>query len=126
MNELQKKIDWAKGDGLVPAIVQHAVSGRVLMLGYMNVDALAQTQISGWVTFFSRSRQCLWTKGETSGNKLAQLVSVGFHIIGGRDERPGFGLQHLGDIRHPGLICRMQHVPTLHGLTLALQFIHTG
>ena len=75
MNELQKKIDWAKGDGLVPAIVQHAVSGRVLMLAYMNVDALIRTQSSGWVTFFSRSRQCLWTKGETSGNKL-ELNSI--------------------------------------------------
>lgn len=75
MNELHKQIDWAKSDGLVPAIVQHAVSGRVLMLGYMNVAALTQTQSSGWVTFFSRSRQCLWTKGETSGNKL-ELDSI--------------------------------------------------
>ena len=75
MNELHKQIDWAKGDGLVPAIVQHAISGRVLMLAYMNVDALTQTQSSGWVTFFSRSRQCLWTKGETSGNRL-ELNSI--------------------------------------------------
>ena len=75
MNELQKKIDWAKGDGLVPVVVQHAISGRVLMLAYMNVDALTQTQSSGWVTFVSRSRQCLWTKGETSGNKL-ELNSI--------------------------------------------------
>ncbi len=70
MKRLQQDIDWAKGDGLVPAIVQHAVTGRVLMLGYMNADALAATQESDWVTFFSRSRQCLWTKGETSGNRL--------------------------------------------------------
>jgi len=62
-------IDWNKGDGLVPAIVQHGVTGRVLMLGYMNDEALAKTQTSGLVTFYSRSRNCLWTKGETSGNK---------------------------------------------------------
>jgi len=63
-------IDWDKGDGLVPAIVQHGITGRVLMLGYMNAEAMATTQASGLVTFYSRSRKCLWTKGETSGNKL--------------------------------------------------------
>ena len=57
-------------NGLIPAIVQHAHSGEVLMLGYMNADALAQTQSSGNVTFFSRSRQQLWVKGETSGHFL--------------------------------------------------------
>lgn len=66
-------IDWQKGDGLVPAIVQHAVTGRILMLGYMNSEAFAATQASGSITFFSRSRQCLWTKGETSGNTLKLL-----------------------------------------------------
>ncbi len=70
MTSLHDNIDWKKGDGLVPAIVQHAVTGRVLMLGYMNADALAATQSSELVTFYSRSRNCLWTKGETSGNKL--------------------------------------------------------
>ena len=63
-------LDWSKGDGLLPAIVQHWRSGAVLMLGYMDRDALAQTQQSGQVTFFSRSRQRAWTKGETSGNFL--------------------------------------------------------
>lgn len=63
-------LDWMKGDGLLPAIVQHWRSGVVLMLGYMNADALAQTQKSGKVTFFSRSKQRLWTKGESSGNYL--------------------------------------------------------
>ncbi|HVC17675.1 MAG TPA: bifunctional phosphoribosyl-AMP cyclohydrolase/phosphoribosyl-ATP diphosphatase HisIE [Rhodanobacter sp.] len=62
--------DWAKGDGLLPAIVQHWQSGEVLMLGYMNAKALAQTQASGHVTFYSRSRQRLWTKGESSGHVL--------------------------------------------------------
>jgi phosphoribosyl-ATP pyrophosphohydrolase/phosphoribosyl-AMP cyclohydrolase len=64
------KLDWVKGDGLLPAIVQHWRSGAVLMLGYMNADALAQTQKDGKVTFFSRSKQRLWTKGESSGNYL--------------------------------------------------------
>jgi len=63
-------LDWSKGDGLIPAIVQHCRSGQVLMLGYMNRDAFAQTLQSGKVTFFSRSRQRLWTKGETSGHTL--------------------------------------------------------
>ncbi len=68
-------LDWSKGGGLLPAIVQHAVSGEVLMLGYMNEAALAATMETRRVTFFSRSRQCLWQKGETSGNTLT-LVSV--------------------------------------------------
>ncbi|HEY2396651.1 MAG TPA: bifunctional phosphoribosyl-AMP cyclohydrolase/phosphoribosyl-ATP diphosphatase HisIE [Rudaea sp.] len=63
-------LDWSKGDGLLPAIVQHWRSGAVLMLGYMNRDALQLTQQSGKVTFWSRSKQRLWTKGETSGNFL--------------------------------------------------------
>ena len=65
------KLDWTKGDGLLPAIVQHWRSGAVLMLGYMNAEALAQTRKSGKVTFFSRSKQRLWTKGESSGNYLS-------------------------------------------------------
>ncbi|MEE9347919.1 MAG: phosphoribosyl-AMP cyclohydrolase, partial [Robiginitomaculum sp.] len=64
-------VDFEKGGGLVPVIVQNADSLHVLMLGYMNKDALAKTQKSGLVTFYSRSRQCLWTKGETSGNTLS-------------------------------------------------------
>ena len=65
------RLDWGKGDGLLPAIVQHAFSGEVLMLGYMNAEALAQTRSSGRVTFYSRSKQRLWTKGESSGHVLA-------------------------------------------------------
>jgi len=63
--------DWAKGNGLLPAIVQHWLSGEVLMLGYMNADALVQTQADGRITFYSRSKQRLWMKGESSGNVLA-------------------------------------------------------
>ena len=65
----------ASADGLVPAIVQDQNTLQVLMLGYMNAEALEKTQASGLVTFFSRSRQTLWTKGETSGNYL-HLVSI--------------------------------------------------
>lgn len=64
-------LDWEKTGGLLPAIVQHADSGAVLMLGYMNAAALAATCDTGRVTFFSRSKQRLWEKGETSGNTLA-------------------------------------------------------
>jgi len=65
------KIDFEKSvDGLVPAIVQDAQTGKVLMLGYMNRESFEQTQKTGKVTFYSRSRQTLWTKGETSGNFL--------------------------------------------------------
>jgi phosphoribosyl-AMP cyclohydrolase / phosphoribosyl-ATP pyrophosphohydrolase len=64
------KLDWDKGNGLLPAVVQDAGNGAVLMLGYMNRDALAATQASGRVTFWSRSKGRLWTKGETSGHFL--------------------------------------------------------
>jgi len=63
--------DFAKGGGLLPAVVQHARTGEVLMLGYMDEAALAATRERGLVTFFSRSKQRLWTKGETSGHTLA-------------------------------------------------------
>lgn len=68
-------IDFDKMNGLVPAIVQDALSGKVLMQGYMNEEALAKTQETGMVTFFSRSKNRLWTKGETSGNFM-ELVSI--------------------------------------------------
>src|SRR5438067_12631483 len=57
-------------DGLIPAIIQEFGTGKVLMLGYMNEQAYEQTVKTGYVTFFSRSRQKLWTKGETSGHKV--------------------------------------------------------
>lgn len=63
-------LDWRKMSGLIPAVVQDASSGAVLMLGYMNAEALAATQASGRVTFWSRSKGRLWTKGETSGHFL--------------------------------------------------------
>jgi len=68
-------IDFQKNGGLVPAIVQDATTGKVLMLGYMNEEALEQTRTGGLVTFYSRSKQRLWTKGETSGHTL-HVVSI--------------------------------------------------
>ena len=65
------ELDYQKLDGLVPAIVQDEVSNEVLMVGFMNEEALAITRRTGFATFFSRTRNTLWTKGETSGNKLA-------------------------------------------------------
>lgn len=62
---------WSKMDGLLPAVVQDAATGQVLMLGYMDRAALEATLASGFATFFSRSKQRLWQKGETSGNRLA-------------------------------------------------------
>lgn len=70
MARRELNIDFDKVDGLVPAIIQDAATKQVLMLGYMNQEALAHSQATGKVTFFSRSKQRLWTKGETSGNFL--------------------------------------------------------
>lgn len=68
-------IDFDKSNGLVPAIIQDSATAKVLMLGYMNREAYEKTLETRRVTFFSRSRHCLWTKGETSGNFL-NLVSI--------------------------------------------------
>jgi phosphoribosyl-ATP pyrophosphohydrolase/phosphoribosyl-AMP cyclohydrolase len=70
MINTNEKIDFEKGNGLVPAIVQHYKTNTVLMLGYMNEEALQKTQKTGKATFYSRSKKRLWTKGETSGNFL--------------------------------------------------------
>lgn len=70
MKKRANKIDWKKGNGLVPAVVQDASTGAVLMLGYMNPEALRKTKASGFVWFWSRTKKRLWMKGEASGNKL--------------------------------------------------------
>lgn len=72
---MEPKIDFDKMRGLAPAIVQDAANGDVLMLGFMNDQAYARTLSSGYVTFYSRTRDKLWTKGETSGNRL-KVVSA--------------------------------------------------
>jgi phosphoribosyl-ATP pyrophosphohydrolase/phosphoribosyl-AMP cyclohydrolase len=69
------RLAWHKGDGLLPAVVQDATSGAVLMLAFMNEAALRETLLRGRVVFYSRTRQSLWEKGETSGNTL-QLVDI--------------------------------------------------
>ena len=63
-------MDFTKLDGLIPAVVQDDESGEVLMVGFMNQEALDRTKATGFATFFSRTRGKLWTKGETSGNRL--------------------------------------------------------
>jgi phosphoribosyl-AMP cyclohydrolase len=68
-------MDYSKLDGLIPAVIQDAQSAEVLMVGFMNEEALAITQRTGYATFFSRTRNRLWTKGETSGNRL-EVVDI--------------------------------------------------
>jgi phosphoribosyl-AMP cyclohydrolase len=68
-------MDFSKLDGLIPAVIQDADSAEVLMVGFMNAEALRLTLESGFATFFSRSRNKLWMKGETSGNRL-QVVDM--------------------------------------------------
>ena len=69
MNHLDiNTLDWQKMNGLLPAVIQHAENGNVLMLGYMNREALAKTIETGFVWFYSRTRERLWMKGEESGN----------------------------------------------------------
>jgi phosphoribosyl-AMP cyclohydrolase len=70
------KLDFAKMDGLLPAIVQDAASGEVLMVGFMNDTSYAKTLETGFVTFWSRTRQKLWMKGETSGNRLRVVTAA--------------------------------------------------
>jgi phosphoribosyl-ATP pyrophosphohydrolase/phosphoribosyl-AMP cyclohydrolase len=70
-----RALDWNKGDGLLPAVVQHAATGAVLMLGFMNRQALEATVAGGRVVFYSRRRRTLWLKGETSGHFL-NLVGI--------------------------------------------------
>ena len=97
-------IDFSKyPDGLVPAIVQDALTKTVLMLGYMNADAVAKTQASQQVTFYSRSKNRLWTKGEESGNVL-ELVSIRATILAHRRMLESNEMQPSGCARgHPRL-----------------------
>jgi phosphoribosyl-AMP cyclohydrolase len=72
----ETKIDFEKMDGLVPGIVQDAKTGEVLMLGFLNAESYAKTQETGFVTFWSRTREKLWMKGETSGNRLRVITAA--------------------------------------------------
>jgi phosphoribosyl-AMP cyclohydrolase len=69
-------MDYSKLDGLVPAVVQDDETSEVLMVGFMNEEAFARTRDTGFATFFSRTRNTLWTKGETSGNRLQVLRTL--------------------------------------------------
>ncbi|HUR32763.1 MAG TPA: phosphoribosyl-AMP cyclohydrolase [Vicinamibacterales bacterium] len=72
----EMKIDFTKLDGLIPAVIQDADSLEILMVGFMNEEALALTRKTGYATFFSRTRNKLWMKGETSGNQLQVLETL--------------------------------------------------
>jgi phosphoribosyl-AMP cyclohydrolase len=72
---MNSELDFDKLGGLIPAVVQNASDSEVLMVGFMNQEALEKTLTGGYVTFYSRTRQKLWTKGETSGNRL-RVVSA--------------------------------------------------
>jgi len=72
---MDSELDFDKLGGLIPAVVQNASDSEVLMVGFMNQEALEKTLSGGYVTFYSRTRQKLWTKGETSGNRL-RIVSA--------------------------------------------------
>ena len=93
------QLDFAKLDGLLPAIVQDAATGEVLMLGFMNEQAYAETRSSGAVTFFSRTRNKLWKKGETSGHILRVrevLVDCDADTVLVRVDAIGPGVCHEG------------------------------
>src|SRR5690242_19550836 len=94
-------MDFSKFNGLIPAVVQDHLTGEVLMVGFMNQDAWEITRNTGYVTFFSRTRNTLWTKGETSGNKLAVrevLVDCDEDTVLVKAERLGDGnVCHTGE-----------------------------
>jgi phosphoribosyl-AMP cyclohydrolase len=86
-------MDFTKLNGLIPAIIQDADSSEVLMVAFMNEEALAETRRSGYATFFSRTRNTLWTKGETSGNRL-QVVET---LVDCDDDTVLLKVKRLGD-----------------------------
>lgn len=93
----EETMNFAKWGGLVPAVVQDDATGEVLMVGFMNPAALAETRRTGYATFFSRTRGALWTKGATSGNRLA----VRRLLVDCDDDSLLVRVERLGD----GLVC---------------------
>jgi phosphoribosyl-AMP cyclohydrolase len=89
----ESNMDYSKLGGLIPAVAQDATSGEVLMVGFMNEEAFAKTRETGFATFFSRSRNELWTKGETSGNRL-QVVEM---LVDCDDDTVLMKVRRLGD-----------------------------
>ena len=107
-------MDFSKLDGLIPAVVQDDATGEVLMVGFMNDEALQKTRDSGFATFFSRSRGKLWTKGETSGNRLA----VKRILVDCDDDTVLLKVSTLGDgnVCHTGeRTCFFTPIPGLRG-----------
>jgi phosphoribosyl-AMP cyclohydrolase len=86
-------MDYTKLDGLIPAVIQDAENSEVLMVGFMNEQALAETRRTGHATFFSRTRGKLWTKGETSGNRL-EVVDI---LVDCDDDTVLVKVKRLGD-----------------------------
>jgi phosphoribosyl-AMP cyclohydrolase len=86
-------MDFSKLQGLIPAVVQDHESAEVLMVGFMNAEALAETKRTGFATFFSRARHALWTKGETSGNRL-QVIDL---LVDCDDDTVLLKVKRLGD-----------------------------
>jgi phosphoribosyl-AMP cyclohydrolase len=99
LQEKKMQIDFEKMQGLVPAIVQDDGSLEILMLGFMNQEAFERTLKSGYVTFFSRTRNRLWTKGESSGNRL-KLVSINTDC-----DRDSFLIRVL--VEGAGVVCHL-------------------
>lgn len=110
----QPLIDFEKMDGLVAGIVQDANTGEVLMLGFLNPESYAKTMKTGFVTFWSRTRQTLWMKGETSGNRL-RVVSV---LTDCDNDTLLFKVVVEGD----GLVC---HEGTVSCFTKPLEFLNS-
>jgi len=106
-------IDFDKMDGLVPAIVQDNENGEVLMLGFVNREAYDKTFATGYVTFYSRTRQKLWTKGETSGNRLK--------VVSASTDCDNDTLLFLVKVEGDGLVC---HEGTRSCFTRALPLVN--
>jgi phosphoribosyl-AMP cyclohydrolase len=106
-------MDFTKLDGLIPAVIQDAATAEVLMVGFMNEEALDLTRRTGFATFFSRTRNRLWMKGETSGNRL-EVVDI---LVDCDDDTVLVKVKRLGD----GNVChtgeRTCFFRPLHGLT---------
>lgn len=107
---MDTKIDFAKDGGMVAGIVQDAKSGEVLMLGFLNEESYAKTLETGFVTFWSRTRQKLWMKGETSGNRL--------RVVSASTDCDNDALLFKVDVEGDGLVC---HEGTVSCFTKPIQ-----
>ncbi|MGH9144312.1 MAG: phosphoribosyl-AMP cyclohydrolase [Vicinamibacterales bacterium] len=110
-------MDYKKLDGLIPAVIQDADSSEVLMVGFMNETALAETRRTGYATFFSRTRNKLWMKGETSGNRL-EVVDI---LVDCDEDTVLLKVKRLGD----GNVCHTGE-RTCFYRTLNLHEAHQG